>query len=87
MGIFTFIFFIIILILGVGLGIIRAILGLLFGRKEPISYQQNGGGRANRTGDSRSSNTWQQSSRENPKKVFDQSEGEYIEFEEIKEEK
>lgn len=79
-AIFGFIFFIIIIILIIGLSIINGLLGFVSGfwsKKKPRSNA--------------SSNPYHGSNRTEPhpepsksKKVFDDDEGEYVDFEEIK---
>ncbi|MDL2305618.1 DUF4834 family protein [Bacteroides sp. OttesenSCG-928-D19] len=86
MSIFGFFFFIVItiLILGVSViaGILRAIFG--FGKRRSTSQQQQQQGNAAHT--QRPHQTINDAPRKAHKKIFDKNEGEYVEFEEIKDE-
>lgn len=79
-AIFGFFFFIIILVLVIGLSIVGGILRFIFG------FGRKSGSRTNGRFESESS----QAEEETPpakKKIFDKEDGEYVDFEEIKEDK
>ena len=79
-AIFGFIFFIIIILLVIGLSIISRVLGFMSGLW-PRKKAQNATSSNSRYGNDRTKNA------PNPpksKKIFDDDEGEYVDFEEIK---
>ncbi|MEG2514503.1 MAG: DUF4834 family protein [Bacteroidaceae bacterium] len=79
-GIFGFILILIVIVLIIGLSLIGGILKLLFGFGRKRTYQQQNP-HENRRDSQPSSDTPIQKT----KKVFDKDEGEYVDFEEIKE--
>ena len=80
-SIFFFLFIVILFVFVVGWSLLQGILNLLFGRRKP---RQSYTGQAASSSHSAYS---QQSAPKNKKgkKIFDESEGEYVDFEEIKE--
>ncbi|HJF43807.1 DUF4834 family protein [Coprobacter fastidiosus] len=76
--------FIFIFILLLGLGFIGTIIRVFFGntRRNPADTTKNSGNRQ----DGRSSTKWYTYPKRR-EKIFDKTDGEYVEFEEIKEEK
>lgn len=83
--IFLFLFLAVLFVFMIGSTIIRGILNLLFGRR--TSYQQTTGETHGHShAHSRRDGTTGQSQQASPKKrekIFDDSEGEYVDFEEI----
>ncbi len=78
-AIFGFFFFIIILVLVLGLSIVRGVLRFLFGTGSKSNQ------RSNRFEEEEEENTSDEASQPKRKKVFDKEDGEYVEFEEVKE--
>lgn len=80
-------FFIIVIVLIFGLSIISGILRLLFGfgRKRGNNKQQRE--QQNSYHSNEESDTFKGSVQQNRKKIFDKNEGEYIDFEEVKDDK
>ena len=84
------IFFIILMlamaVIAIGGSIIRSILNILFGRRVPFGHHSTHGNRNQMHDNSHKStpNNSQQSSEKRRKKIFDDSEGEYVDFEEIR---
>lgn len=88
-AIFSLFFFIIIIVLVFGLSIISGILRLLFGfgrKSHTRSYTFGGGDRTSNTHSDASSSA-ASDSKPKHKKIFDKDDGEYVEFEEVKEDK
>ena len=80
---FLFLFFLFLIIIGGSL--LRGIINLLFGRREP-RYSPTGQATSSAHSDTRTSHSQQSaSSSKKREKIFDESEGEYVDFEEIKE--
>lgn len=84
-SIFFFLFIVILFVFVVGWSLLQGILNLLFGRRKP--RQSYTGQAASSTHSNTQSAYSQQSAPQNKKgkKIFDESEGEYVDFEEIKE--
>lgn len=79
-AIFGFLFFIIIMILVIGLSIVGAVLRFFFGfGRKPKSHSDE---RFDREGYSQ-----EEEAQPIKKKIFDKDDGEYVDFEEIKEDK
>lgn len=79
-AIFGFFFFIIIMILVIGLSIVGAVLRFFFGfGRKSNSYSSERSGREDFSQEEESHST--------KKKIFDKDDGEYVDFEEIKEDK
>lgn len=81
-------FFIIIIVLIFGLSIISGILRLLFG----FGRRRSGGNKRqkeqqNSSHSNEGSDTLKSDVQQNRKKIFDKNEGEYVDFEEVKDEK
>nr|WP_320036657.1 DUF4834 family protein [uncultured Bacteroides sp.] len=88
-AIFSLFFFIIIIVLVFGLSIISGILRLLFGfgrKSHTRSYNFGGGDQTSNTHSDTSSGA-ASDSKSKHKKIFDKDDGEYVEFEELKEDK
>ena len=83
--IFFFLFLVVFLIIAIGGSIIRGILSLLFGRRAPYQHTTQGAHGQSQTNSHRGSTAGsaQQSSSKKREKIFDDSEGEYVDFEEI----
>lgn len=84
--IFLFLFLAILFVFIIGSSIIRGILNLLFGRRSPYSQHTTHGTYTQSQGQQRT-NTTENVRGDNSKKrekIFDASEGEYVDFEEIK---
>lgn len=83
-----FFFFIILIILIIGFSLISGVLKLLFGsgRRSETNRQQQ---ESHRQSGRRTENRSQATSRPSPnrKKIFGDDEGEYVDFEEVKEDK
>lgn len=79
-------FFVIIIVLLVGLSLVSSILRLLFGFGRKTNRTNNSHNTNEQTKESTSYNE-QKTQTGNRKKIFDDDEGEYVDFEEIKEEK
>lgn len=83
---FIFLFFLFLIIIGGSL--LRGILNLLFGRRTPRHTYTSQGGYSQTQSQTHQSTQSQQASTSTGKKrdkIFDDSEGEYVDFEEIKE--
>lgn len=85
-GIFFFFFLFFLFLIVIGGSLLRGILNLLFGRRtrrHQSSYNQNGQQQTGR----QSTRSRQNVSDNNTKreKIFDKNDGEYVDFEEIKE--
>ena len=88
---FSFIFFILFLavlfIFVIGGSIVRSILNLLFGRRTPFSqyttHHTHTQSQAHQQ-QTNTTNTKRQASSKKRNKIFDDSEGEYVDFEEIR---
>jgi hypothetical protein len=86
--IFFFLFLIVFLIIAIGGTIIRGIFNLLFGRRMPFGHQTTQGPHGPSQTHSHRSNTnskSQSASSKKREKIFDDSEGEYVDFEELDE--
>ena len=84
--IFFFLFLVVFLIIAIGGSIIRGVLNLLFGRRAPYQHTAQGTHGQSQTNSHRgsASGSVQQSSSKKREKIFDDSEGEYVDFEEIR---
>jgi hypothetical protein len=85
-GIFFFFFLFFLFLIVIGGSLLRGILNFLFGRRtrrHQSSYNQNGQQQTGRqSGHSRQNASDNNTKRE---KIFDKNDGEYVDFEEIKE--
>ncbi len=83
--IFFFLFLVVFLVFAIGGSIIRGILNLLFGRRTPYQHTAQGsqGHSQSRSQSGGATGQSQQASPKKREKIFDDSEGEYVDFEEI----
>lgn len=89
MSIFGFFFFIVITILILGVSVIAGILRAIFGfgkRRSTSQQQQQQQQQDNAAHTQRPHQTINDAPRKAHKKIFDKNEGEYVEFEEVKDE-
>ena len=87
-SIFFFIFLFFLLLIIIGASLLRGILNLLFGRRTPRHTYTTQEAYGQAQGQAHQSTQSQQTSTSTGKKrdkIFDDSEGEYVDFEEIKE--
>lgn len=90
--IFGFFFFIILIVLIIGFSLLSGILRLIFGfGRKPESHNRQQQGSNTYTNQSRQEGkSYRQetsSKAQNRKKIFDDDEGEYVDFEEVKDDK
>lgn len=89
-SIFFIAFMLIMAVIAIGSSLINGIINLLFGRQVP-HRSHSSAGQASSTGQASSSSTHSQSQQatssggKRREKIFDKTEGEYVDFEEIKE--
>lgn len=86
-GIFLFIFLFFLFLIIIGGSLLRGILNLIFGRRTPRRPYTTQGGYTHSGQQSQQSSQSQQTTASGGKKrekIFDDSEGEYVDFEEIK---
>lgn len=83
-GIFTFIFLFLFIIFIVGFSLLRGVLNLLFGHRSSRRFYttHHGQGQSDASSDASQHTS---SSTKKRDKIFDDSEGEYVDFEEIRE--
>ena len=83
-----FLFFILIVVVLIGLSIIVTVLRSIFGLGRPRSSSTFGGhhsGSHSRSGNEQTADSTRQNTQSGRKKLFSEEEGEYVDFEEIKE--
>lgn len=86
-SIFFILFMLFMAVIAIGSSLLRGVLSLFFGRRSPYSHHTTQGSRTQSQAgnNTKRSNRSAQTSDKNRKKIFDASEGEYVDFEEIKE--
>ena len=74
-------------VIAIGSSLIRGVLSLFFGRRPPYGQHTAQGAHTQSQASNKTKQTKQsaQASDKNRKKIFDATEGEYVDFEEIKE--